>query len=211
MFRVGLAMAMAGVRTRISIIVALPLICSVAATYTALQIEVGAAGQMCAILEDSSLKCWGTNGRGYLILGDSQDRGTSANQMGDNLPFVSLGTGRTAKSLGLGEYGSCVILDDDSVKCWGDEKNGNLGQPDYASWGDGDINVGDHPDEVGDNMPAVNVGSGHTVKQVVSGRHNVCVLLDDGNSKFFSAGFASFVSICSRNGATVDHSLAGVL
>ena len=36
--------------------------------------------------------------------------------MGDNLPFVDLGTGRTAISLSAGEAHVCALLDDASVK-----------------------------------------------------------------------------------------------
>ena len=179
MSRAELAMAMAGTRTRILIGLALPLICSVAATYTALHIEVGFGGQMCAILEDSNLKCWGAGSLGTLMNGFGTDYGASSSQMGDTLPFASLGTGRTVKSLGLGTQNSCVILDNDSLKCWGERFY--TGQPDASSWGDSDDNVGDDMGEVGDNMPTVNLGSGVTVQQVAVGAGMACVLLHGGN------------------------------
>ena len=34
------------------------------------------------------VKCWGSNSKGQLGYGDTTDRGTSASQMGDGLPFV---------------------------------------------------------------------------------------------------------------------------
>ena len=39
--------------------------------------------------------------------------------MGDNLPILNFGAGRTAKYISRGNSGGCAILDDDSLKCWG--------------------------------------------------------------------------------------------
>ena len=38
---------------------------------------------------------------------------------------MNLGAGRTAKAVACGEYHTCAILDDDTLKCWG--KNSNIG------------------------------------------------------------------------------------
>ena len=57
----------------------------------------------CAILDDDSLKCWGSGYNGILGLGDTEIRGDDANEMGDNLPTVDLGTGRTATSVSVGQ------------------------------------------------------------------------------------------------------------
>ncbi|CAM9936465.1 unnamed protein product, partial [Hapterophycus canaliculatus] len=49
----------------------------------------------CAVIDDGSLKCWGMNALGALGLGDTNARGDDADEMGDALPAVSLGTGVT--------------------------------------------------------------------------------------------------------------------
>jgi len=46
----------------------------------------------CAVLSDSSAKCWGFNNVGQLGLGDTQTRGDAPGEMGDNLPHVKLFT-----------------------------------------------------------------------------------------------------------------------
>ena len=49
-------------------------------------------GYACAILDDKSLKCWGSNYSGQLGLGDTNNRGDAPGEMGDNLPAVDLGS-----------------------------------------------------------------------------------------------------------------------
>ena len=73
----------------------------------------------CALLDDHRIKCWGENSYGELGLGDTRSRGAAASEMGNALPFVDLGTGRTAIAVSAGKYHTCAILDDGSVKCWG--------------------------------------------------------------------------------------------
>ena len=115
---------------------------------------------VCAILlPNNRIKCWGSNGSGQLGLGDTLTRGRSSGTMGDNLPYVDLGTGRTAKSLAVGSKYSCALLDNDRVKCWGAGSAGENG----AGAG---FSVGDSPGSIGDALPYVDLGSGRTVKSI---------------------------------------------
>ncbi len=43
----------------------------------------------CAILDNSSIKCWGSNISGELGIGDTDNRGDNSSEM-DNLPSISL-------------------------------------------------------------------------------------------------------------------------
>jgi alpha-tubulin suppressor-like RCC1 family protein len=92
--------------------------------------------------------------------------------MGDSLPAVQLGTGRSAVALALGSFHSCALLDDASVKCWGtNSREGRLGL--------GDVNHrGDKVGSMGDSLPAVQLG--RTAVQLVAGSVHTCALLDDG-------------------------------
>jgi len=44
----------------------------------------------CAILDNSSIKCWGSNTAGQLGLGDTINRGDNSSEMGGNLPVIGL-------------------------------------------------------------------------------------------------------------------------
>ena len=59
--------------------------------YTATAIQSG-FNHTCAILNNGYVKCWGGNEVGQLGLGDMENRGDGANEMGLNLPTVDLGT-----------------------------------------------------------------------------------------------------------------------
>ena len=46
-------------------------------------------------------------------LGDEQ------NEMGDNLLYIDLGSGRSVKMISTGGIHTCVLLDNEQVKCFG--------------------------------------------------------------------------------------------
>ena len=73
----------------------------------------------CALLGNGRVKCWGSNGDGDLGYEDTLSRGGEAGDMGDNLPYVELGTGRTVHALVSAGGEFCALLDDRNVKCWG--------------------------------------------------------------------------------------------
>lgn len=130
----------------------------------------------CAILDNGSTKCWGYSNNGQLGYGDTNTRGDQINEMGDNLPAINLGTGRTAIQIATGTYHTCALLDDGSVKCWGYNNYGQLGYEDIN-------NRGDQVNEMGDNLPAVNLGAGRTAKSIHLGPYFSCAVLDNDDLK----------------------------
>jgi alpha-tubulin suppressor-like RCC1 family protein len=130
----------------------------------------------CALLDNRQVKCWGSNFAGQLGLGDTNNRGDAASEMGDSLPAVSLGTGRTAKAIEAGGYHSCAILDNSQVKCWGQNTYGQLGIGDTA-------HRGDAASEMGDSLPTVSLGTGRTATQLGAGAFYTCALLDNAQVK----------------------------
>ena len=80
----------------------------------------GGTFHTCVLLDDGTVKCWGGNDSGQLGLGDHVDRGDNPNEMGGNLSPVALGTGHSAVALAAGDLHTCALLDDGTVKCWGE-------------------------------------------------------------------------------------------
>jgi hypothetical protein len=136
----------------------------------------------CALLDDGRVKCWGRGHYGDLGYGDQQDRGKYETEMGDAMPAVDLGTGRTAIQLDAGNYSTCAVLDDHSLKCWGlslrgvDDAHASLGM------------LADVPEETGDGLPIMELGPGRTAKSVAVGDNGACVLRDDGSLRCWSKG-----------------------
>ncbi len=149
---------------------------------TAVAISAGTS-HTCALLDNATVKCWGSNQTGELGLGDVAHRGDGPGEMGDNLPTVDLGTGRTATAILAAQNYTCALLDNATVKCWGSNFSGKLGQGDTANRGDG-------AGEMGDNLPAVDLGTGRTAVAVAAGGFHACALLDNGSVKCWGAGGA---------------------
>jgi alpha-tubulin suppressor-like RCC1 family protein len=131
-------------------------------------------GHTCAILNDDTVKCWGLNYYGELGYDDTTYRGNTPGSMAA-LGTVYLGAGRTAKAITVGGVHTCVILDDKSVKCWGDNDSGQLGYDDTARRGNkrGDMAA----------LMPVNLGVGRSAKAIATGNQHTCAILDDNNVK----------------------------
>jgi len=126
----------------------------------------------CALLCDDTIKCWGKGNYGQLGQGNTAKIGdgldsNGASEMGNALDVIDLGNGRTVVSIaGVGPRSVCAVLDDYSLKCWGGgAQSGMLGNEE-AAYNDDDISDGldsNGASEMGDNLPAVNLGTGRTV------------------------------------------------
>ncbi len=122
----------------------------------------------CAVVAGSGVRCWGFSGDGQLGYANRDTIGD--NEAPGSVGPVNVGAGRTVKTLSTGEFNTCALLDDDSVRCWGYGFDGQLG---YAARD----NVGD--DEVPGSVGPVNLGAGRTARMISgSGRHS-CAVLDD--------------------------------
>jgi hypothetical protein len=74
-------------------------------------------------------------------------RGASAGELGDNLPPVNLGTGRTVTEASCGLRHCCAVVDTLRIKCWGENFNvGTLGLGDS-------VNRRATPGTMGDLLP----------------------------------------------------------
>ena len=113
----------------------------------------GGETHSCAILDNFDLKCWGLGDSGRLGSGSQQSLGNQASEMGDFLSSVKLGTGLNAQSLHLGQKHTCVVLNNDQMKCFGYNNVGQLGQGHTNS-------IGTIQNELGNYLDPVDLGSG---------------------------------------------------
>ena len=113
----------------------------------------------CAIVDNGSVACWGDNSDGQLGDGTTTDRST---------PTItnSLGVGRTAVQVATGDYFTCVMLDNDEVKCWGDNQYGQLGD-------------GTTTDKTSPPSSAITFPTGLTPVALVAGDEQACAIMDD--------------------------------
>eukprot|EP01083_Nonionella_stella_P272833 925381_1 len=145
--------------------------------FTPVEIVAG-DGSTCGLSQFGTVKCWGWNSAGMLGYGDSINRGDMSNQMGDALQEIDLGTNFNVTQISVGMSHTCALSDANVVKCFGDNSYGQLGYEDLD-------HRGDNPNEMGDNLPAVDLGTNLKVVHLITRRHRTCVLLDSMKMKCF--------------------------
>lgn len=124
----------------------------------------------CALLESGNIRCWGRNDRGQLGLGDTLNRGIL--EKATELPVVSLGG--QAVGVYAGTSHTCAILDDQTVRCWGRNANGELGVGTTTNIGDVDM-PSDHA--------ALDFGKDIIKLDISSVSSHTCALFADNSAK----------------------------
>ncbi len=77
----------------------------------------------CAVLEDATVRCWGSNHHGQLGIGTVGGV--------QRLPVAVIGltgVGSVALSSAADDGSTCALMEDQSVRCWGDNAFGQLGR-----------------------------------------------------------------------------------
>lgn len=118
------------------------------------QVALGAT-HSCALTSDGSVQCWGSNGRGELGDGSTQERLT---------PGPVNGLGATAVQITAGAFHTCALLSTGAVKCWGYDHVGQLG--------DGGIS--------NSRVPVAVRGLPSRILQISAGAAHTCALADSG-------------------------------
>jgi E3 ubiquitin-protein ligase HERC3 len=89
--------------------------------------------------------------------------------------IFSASTG-TAVQLEIGESHSCAISNTGGVKCWGEGSDGQLGIGNT-------LDLGDEPEEMGVNLPFLDLGAGIIPTSLALGEQHTCALFDIGTIK----------------------------
>ncbi|MFH1728549.1 MAG: PKD domain-containing protein [Pseudomonadota bacterium] len=122
----------------------------------------------CALLENGSVKCWGSNEYGQLGTGDNEDRNIPTQVQGID------GISKIAVDIAVGQYHSCAVLLGGNINCWGQNIQKQLG--------DGSSTNSNIPVEIDelviDNALTVDAGQVHT-----------CALLEEGTIKCWGNGY----------------------
>lgn len=132
----------------------------------ATQIAAGASkfgSHACALLEDKSMRCWGSAKFGKLGLGHTNSVGD------DELPTsaATVSVGGKVDAIAAGKYNTCAILEDRSLRCWGWNAQGQLGLGNTQDVGD---------NEIPSSVSPIDLGA--KVMQVSVGRRHICALID---------------------------------
>jgi alpha-tubulin suppressor-like RCC1 family protein len=115
----------------------------------------------CALLDDFTMKCWGSNADGQLGYNDRTQR------IRPDAAGISFGANVSVRSMNVGTYHSCAVLSDNSLRCWGRNTEGQLG-------------LGDTTARLAPAASGIDVGTGLTPRQVTAGLSHTCVLFDEG-------------------------------
>jgi alpha-tubulin suppressor-like RCC1 family protein len=128
----------------------------------------------CVLLTTGAVRCWGRNDVGQLGYGNSTNLGD--NEPINNLPDVSL-TG-TVRKLVAGNAHTCALTFAGTLRCWGDDFFGQLGQ----GFGGGNRGWGDQANELPSTLPG-DINTGAQVTDVTAGGFHTCALSSDGQLK----------------------------
>jgi len=126
----------------------------------------------CALLDNATVTCWGSNQYGQLGIGSTDTIGDISTEMGEALLPVDIGTDRRVVSIVSQMAGMCALLDDATIKCWGNNMNGTLGIGTTTNRGNG---VG----LMGDNLPAVAFSSSLTPVELAGAIGATCARFED--------------------------------
>ena len=144
---------------------------------TATQVAAG-GGHSCALLTNTTVKCWGGNIYGQL--------GNALNTFSWTTPVTVTGI-TSATAITAGYYHSCALLADTTVKCWGNNLGGQLGNG---------TNI--------DSNTAVTVTGITGATAITAGYYHSCALLADTTVKCWgSSGYGQL-----GNGTNIDSNTA---
>jgi alpha-tubulin suppressor-like RCC1 family protein len=114
----------------------------------------GTANHLCVVTDAGAAKCWGDGDNGKLGNNGTADALT---------PVTPTGLGSGVASVATGTQNGCAVMTDGTLKCWGYNSNGQLGNGSTTT----------------SNVP-VTIAGATDVKKVVIGNSHICYLTNGG-------------------------------
>jgi alpha-tubulin suppressor-like RCC1 family protein len=138
------------------------------------QITAGDA-HTCALLEDKTVRCWGRNGSGRLGDGTTEQRLNPVQVLASGSTQGTDVLGGVAQ-ITAGNGHTCALLEDKTIRCWGFNRNGQLGD---GTLGDGLTEQRLNPVQVlaSGSTQGTDVLGG--VAQITAGDAHTCALLEE--------------------------------
>ncbi|MEZ5381603.1 MAG: S-layer homology domain-containing protein [Microthrixaceae bacterium] len=150
-------------------------------------LEVGGS-HACAVTPSGAVRCWGRNQYNITSAGRLGD-GTLANS---SVPVGVVGVSDATQVSG-GEYGTCAVLDDGEVRCWGRNTYGELGNG-----------------TTDDSTMPVAVSGITNAKDVVVGAVHACALLDDGTIRCWGRNVSGQLGNGTNTNSSVPVTVSGI-
>eukprot|EP00163_Fabomonas_tropica_P031016 TRINITY_DN7227_c0_g2_i1.p2 TRINITY_DN7227_c0_g2~~TRINITY_DN7227_c0_g2_i1.p2 ORF type:complete len:478 (-),score=40.77 TRINITY_DN7227_c0_g2_i1:2632-4065(-) len=151
------------------------------------QLDCG-SGVCCTLFMNGRIFCWGDNWDGALGQGHSTDIGVDVSTV-DLVRYINFNDTFVATQVAVGRSHVCALFDNGRARCWGPNRNGELGMPGIDGWGRGPLEM-EHTDFIwfGPGNPyltKIAAGSGVTCAMTVQkkfrciGQGNHGVLAND--------------------------------
>ncbi len=118
----------------------------------------------CAIIDDGSVQCWGSNDCGQLGLG--------SNSVSESGPVTVIGLPGNALQISAGNQHVCALLAGGQIQCWGCNEVGQTGAGFFSSA----------------SFTPVAVSLGGQAAAVAAGGDHTCALLEDGSVNCWGSG-----------------------
>lgn len=150
---------------------------------------VGGAQHTCALLHGGSVSCWGQGGSGQL--GNDDPLGQSS-----NVPVAVTGlSGATA--IAAGGFHNCALLGDGTVRCWGQDGMGQLGDETPGDYAIAPVAV-----------PGITAANPATA--IAAGEFHTCALLTDDTVQCWGANGSGQLGDGTTDDRAVPTDVAGL-
>ena len=135
----------------------------------------------------------GTNDQGQLGQGNTDQLGDNSGEMGDNIDAIQLGDDFIPLKLVAGVDFNCVLSISNTIKCWGTNWRYQLGGPPR---GGDTLQVGDYPNEMGNNLTAVDLGTDFIPIDIAAGAYHACAMTEAKAVKCWGQYILSLSACC---------------